>query len=483
MDVGFEEWIGSASTRCPRGEKTARHSRSGGIGMLACSHMAVNSLTRREVGNYTRAIVPTAHTSQPLVRHSLLRAFSLVIAPSALLVVVLGILFLAETGCSDRQKPAPFGLGTVDSSRTDVDVSALLVSPPVFDNHAETIVGAGDATTLYAGFFGPRRMRTLIRFAPLPTSRTVVSATVHLHVTGAAGDSVPLTVAAHRLLADWGETTTDETNVPAFDASPAATDTASPATGDSLLISLPSTVVQAWADTSGVNFGLLLVGAEANVLRKFAARTAVNDTLRPFLELVTTDLLGGSMTTEKILADRDAYVAQPDTASTAVAARLLFGKENGVARRAGLEFEIPAEVDSLSTVNSARLELALDTTAFRLAGSSVVVSVHEVISSIDTSAVVFRTQAEGTQTISADSESLSVAVTGLVAQERVAGRRSIRLLVRTQVETADTDLIAAASAEGAAGALFAPRLRLIVSRPEFAGKRAGAPATTVVGER
>ncbi len=460
--------------------------------MLARGLTTVNSLTRREAGNYTRAIVPTDHTAPRLVRHSLSRVSYSRLGTKAPRAGILGIwvlwatiavAFVIAPGCSDRQKSAPFGLGTVDSSRTDVDVSTLVVSPPVFDNHAETIVGAGDATTLYAGFFGPRRMRTLIRFAPLPASRLVVSATVHLHVTGAAGDSVPLTVAAHRLLADWGETSTDETNVPAFDAAAAATDTASPTTGDSLLIALPNALVQAWVDTSGVNFGLLLVGAEANVLRKFAARTAANDTLRPFIELVTTDLLGGGMTTQAVFADRDAYVAQPDTSSTAGAARLLFGKENGVARRAGLEFEIPAEVDTLSTVNSARLELALDTTAFRLAGSSVVASVHEVISSIDTSAVVFRTQAEGTQTITAASESLSVAVTGLVAQERLAGRRSIRLLVRTQVETADTDLIAAASAEGAAGALFAPRLRLIVSRPEFAGKRAGAPTTIVVGAR
>jgi hypothetical protein len=310
-----------------------------------------------------------------------------------------------------------------------------------------------------------------------------VSATVHLRVTGAAGDSVPLTVAAHRLLADWGETTTDETNLPAFDAAPAATDTVSPATGDSLLIALPSALVQAWADTATANFGLLLVGAEANVLRKFAARTAANDTTRPFLELVTTDLLGGGMTTQAILSDRDTYVAQPDTTSTVAAARLLIGKENGITRRAALEFEIPAEVDTFSTVNSALLEMALDTTAVRLAGSSTIVSVHQVISSVDTSAVVFLARPDGVETVEADTESLSVAVTAYVAQERAAGRRSIRLLLRVQAEGVDTDLISAASTEGAAGALFAPRLRLIVSRPEFVGKGVGVPTTLVVPAR
>jgi hypothetical protein len=266
----------------------------------------------------------------------------------------------------------------------------------------------------------------------------------------------------------------DETNLPGFDASPAASDTVPPGAPDSLLLPLPEALVQAWVDTGGVNFGILLVGSEAGILRKFASSEATSDTLRPFLLLETTDLQGQSPTTQAIPVDKDAFVAQIDTTGTATAPRLLIGRENGITHRAAIEFVLPPEIDSLTTVSSAHFELSLDTLGFHLAGATVDVGVHEVLSSVDTTAVVFRIQAEVTQTISAASDSLSVPITALVARQRLTNQRSIRLLVRTQSELLDTDLITAISSEGASGALFAPRLRLIVSRPDASEKTAMA---------
>lgn len=438
------------------------------------------SLTRRDARLYTRAIVPRSSRPRPLRSPTIPAWFARL--PVAAGLIAIAIALIAGPGCSDRQKTAPVGLGQLDSTRTDVNVTTVLDTLPIFDNFAETIVAAGDATTLYAGFFGPRRMRSLLRFSPLPSGRLVVGATVRLRVIGAVGDSVAQTIAVHRILADWTESGTDETTLPAFDATPAVTDTIPAGTSDSLLIDLPTALAQAWVDTSSTNFGLLLAGVEAGILRKIASSEATNDTLRPVLRLETTNLQGGSPETATIVAERDTYVAQPDTSSTAAATRLLIGKENGIARRAGIEFELPAEIDSLTTVNSALLELRLDPTAFRLAGTSVEVSVHEVISSIDTSAVVFRTAAEGTRTVTADTESLSVPITGLVAQQRLTRQRSIRVLVKTQTETLDTDMIAAISAEGASGALFAPRLRFIVSRVDSLAKAATLPAKAAGGE-
>jgi hypothetical protein len=381
----------------------------------------------------------------------------------AVLAVILAAAAAAIAGCSERDDVAPLGLGTVSPDRSGEIVRTVFAPAPRLDTASETLVGAGSSGAIYAGFVGDRPMRGLVRFAPLPSGRAVRAATIHLAVTG--GDSLPATIALHRVRADWGETSADATNLPAFDVAPIAS--AVSARGDTTLaIALPESLAQRWTDSPETNFGLLLEGLDAAVLRRFGSREASSG--RPLLVL-SSDPGDGSTVLDSIAADRDTYVASPDTASGgATATRLRIGPKDGFSCRAAFEFDLPVEVDSSATVNFAALELSVDPSIARAAETSVEVSVHEVVSAVDTSAVVFRAEAEATRAIAAGADTLSLPITGLVARQRLAGETRVKLVVKTRIETVGTDSLAVVSAEGAAAAadsLARPRLRLIVSAP------------------
>ncbi len=445
--------------------------------MLARAPGRVNALTRLLAGRYTAAIVPTAahpRTGTPRTGSLPSRTITRTRSTRAVLAALCAgtLVALGASSCSERSKPAPLGLGTVEPDRSDETVRTIFASPPAIDTFSETVVGAGESATLYAGSFGTREMRSLVRFSGLPSGRTVTGATLRLTVTGAAGDSTSETVLARRLRADWTESTTNAESLPAFDAEPVGQAASSPGVTP-LDVGLPASLVQAWIDSSAANFGLLLGGMEPALLRKFASSEA--DSGRPLLIVVS--LLDGASRADSVLADRDTYVTSPDTSiDRGAASRLLIGKESGFARRAAFEFTLPADLDSFATVNFASIELTLDANAARLrsGGTTISVQAHEVISPVDSSAIIFRTEPEGIRAVDAAAETLSIAVTALVGRQHIARDRRVKILVKATTESADTDMISAFSSEGASAAadsLARPRLRLIVSSPTAPGAK------------
>lgn len=374
-----------------------------------------------------------------------------------LLVSCLLLTAAIGAGCSDRDEAAPVGLGTLEPGRFEVDVRALFVSP-LIDTYAEIVGGTGESRTLYAGDFDGRQMRSLVRFSPL-SSGIVREAQVVLRVIGSAGDDGPVTIAAHRVLTDWLEGTVDITRLPEFDSTAVATAVSAP--GDTTLsFSLPIDLVQAWIDSSGGNNGLYLTpSGPASTLRKFAS--AESDSGKPFLRIVRSS--GGTDVTDSVRADRDTYVARPDsTENPAAAERLLVGRSNGFTVRSAFEFVLPESLET-ATVNFAQLELRLDRDDADLEDSTFIVTAHEVISAVDTSAVIFRIESDAVVSMTSSSDSLAFNLTLLAGRLRVTGRRNLKVLLKAPFEIADTDHIAIVSSEGAAADSLRPRLRLIVS--------------------
>ncbi|MFN0152621.1 MAG: DNRLRE domain-containing protein [bacterium] len=383
----------------------------------------------------------------------ILRALGVAFAAAAALSLTLG--------CSDRDEAAPVGLGGLEPGRFEENVRAIFASPPITDTFAETVVNTGESKTLYAGYFESRQMRSLLRFTGIQ-SGIVREASLHLKISGRAGDAMPVSIALHRVNADWNEGTADATTLPAFDSLAVAT-TVSASTDTTLVAALPVPLVQAWIDSSSTNQGLLVAPANVSTtLRKFASTEA--DSGRPFLRIVRS--AGGSNIVDTLFAEKDTYIARPDTTLDRRGAnRLLAGRQNGFTLRSTFEFAFPAEIDDATTVNFAQLELRLDRAAFRLEDSIFVVAVHEVVSAVDSTAVVFVNSAETTTTITSSSDTLALNVTSLAGRMRIAKNARIKVLVRAQVETADTDHISIVSSEGAAADSLRPRLRLIVSSP------------------
>jgi len=379
-------------------------------------------------------------------------------------------------GCSDRDKAAPVGLGGLEPGRFEENVRAIFASPPIIDTFAETVINTGESKTLYAGYFDAREMRSLLRFTGLQ-SGIVREASLHLKIFGRAGEDAPASIALHRVTADWSESTTDATSLPAFD-SLAVANVTSASTDSTLVAPLPASLVQAWIDSSSTNQGLLVLAAMAPTLRKFASTEA--DSGRPFLRILRS--AGGVDAVDTLFAEKDTYVARPDTMENRRgASRLLAGRNNGFTLRSTFEFEFPEEIDNTATVNFAQLELALDRAGFRLEDSTIVISAHEVVSAVDSTAVVFLTSAETATTMTASSDTLALNVTSLAGRLRLTKSARIKLLVRAQIETADTDHIAIVSSEGAAADSLRPRLRLIVSSPADAETLFARPAGAAAG--
>ena len=410
------------------------------------------------VRRYTLAVV------LPSSRRNCLRAPSVAPARAAgkrSFFLFASFLLLAAAlgaGCSDREEAAPIGLGTLEPGRFEVDVRALFVSPRT-DTYAEIVSSTGESRTLYVGDFDERQMRSLVRFGSL-SSGIVRDARVIFKVMGSAGDDGPITIAAHRVLADWLEATADITRLPAFDSTAAATVVSAP--GDTTLsFPLPVELVQAWIDSSGGNHGLYLTPSEpTTTLRKLASVEA--ETGKPFLRIVRSS--GGSDVTDSVLADKDTYVAHPDTTEDrAVAEALLVGRRNGFTLRSAFEFVLPESLETTATLNFAQLELRLDRDAAGLEDSTFIVTAHEVVSSVDTSAVVFRLDSEALATMTSSTDSLAFNLTLLAGRLRLSRLTRLKVLLKSPIEAADTDHIAIVSSEGAEADSLRPRLRLIVS--------------------
>jgi hypothetical protein len=400
--------------------------------------------------------------------------------PAFIGLFAIGLAGALGTGCAERDKASPVGLGTVEPGRIDALVGTTYATPPVLDTFAETVINTGESATLYAGYFGPRRMRSLVHFSGLP-SGTVQEASLHLRVTGDAGDAVSASIRVHRVLSDWSESTDDADTTLQFDANPAVIVASAP--GETALVAaIPTTIVQTWVDNEANNDGLLLAPDNTvAVLRKFASSEA--DSNRPFLRVVS-QLAGSEARTDTLFADRDTYLTAPDTtASNRTAPLLLAGRQNGLTHRTALEFELPADVDARSTVNFANLEVSLDPKAFGLFDSTISLAAHEIVSAVDTSAVVFRTAAEGSADLTQSSDSLAISLTSLVGRQRLAGERRIKVLLRATGETLDTDFVAIVSSEGAGASAPGPRLRLIVSTSEPADTLLLAPSAAAATER
>lgn len=380
---------------------------------------------------------------------------------SSFLLLASFVFFAAAlgAGCSDRDEPAPVGLGTLEPGRFEVEVRTLFASPPLVDTYAEIVSNTGESRTLYVGDFDGREMRSLVRFNLLSPG-IVREARVVLKVTGSAGDEGPLTIAAHRVLADWLEGTADITRLPAFDSTAVATSVSAP--GDTTLsLSLPIELVQAWIDSSGGNHGLYLApSGPASTLRKFASDEA--DSGKPFLRIVRSS--GGTDITDSVRADRDTYVARPDSLEDRTAAeRLLVGRRNGFTLRSAFEFVFPESLEATATVNFAQLELRLDRDAADLEDSTFIVTAHEVISQVDTAAVIFRLDSDAIVNVTSSSDSVAFNLTLLAGRLRISHLTRLKVLLKAPLETADTDHIAIVSTEGADADSLRPRLRLIVS--------------------
>lgn len=386
--------------------------------------------------------------------------------PGSIAPVLFGLAaaaMMAAAGCSDRGKTVPIGLGSLEPGRFEELVQTYFASPPDSDRYAESVTSAGDSPTLYVGYYGPRQMRSLIRFSPLP-SGLVRQARVVMTVTGSAGPAVPLSIEAHRVRIDWNETIVNDTLPPEFDVDPIATVVSAP--GETLLaFDVPESLLSTWGADAANNTGLLLtpVGTDST-LRKFGSSEAL--TKRPFLRLVL-DTGGGAETVDTVFADRDAYLAKADTTrDRAVEPILQVGRENGFTYRSTLIFRIPEVIDERSTINYANLELFVDKPRSGVGDTSFAIGAHAPVPGAPDSLALFLTTPEGLANVSATSDTVALLLTDFVARLRLARSDSVRVLVRSAVELADTRFVAFVSEEGAAAdPSRAPRLRFIVSSP------------------
>ncbi len=199
---------------------------------------------------------------------------------------------------------------------TDVELTAMR------DNTLYTVIdevnsnGAGQH--LFAGHLQrdpDGRRRAVLWFdlaGVIPPGATVLSAQLRLQATRTNGTNNPMTL--HRLLADWGEGTSDAGEPggqgaaatpsdatwhhrffpaqpwanPGGDFDPAALSTlVLSGTGTYTWPSSPAFVaaVQSWANHSAANFGLILVGDEVleGTSKRFSSREATNPAHRPVL--------------------------------------------------------------------------------------------------------------------------------------------------------------------------------------------------------
>ena len=216
-------------------------------------------------------------------------------------------------------QPAPAGSVTLEPAQDNT-----LYGP-------DGTVSGGQALCLFAGrTSGTALRRTLLTFdvaASVPAGAVIDSATLTLHVSmSPPGNTNPQTVALHRVLAEWGESTSGAGVCAGGGAAATgdatwthrffSTDLWATVGGDFAVAPSASLVVpwtndgfatwgstismvgdvQDWLDNPTGNFGWILVGNEAATqsVRRFDSRESADPALRPELVVTFTPKAAGS---------------------------------------------------------------------------------------------------------------------------------------------------------------------------------------------
>ncbi len=206
--------------------------------------------------------------------------------------------------------------------------AASVAIPALRDNtlyeDAAGLLSNGAGEYLFAGLTNqPKKRRALLAFdvaAAVPDGAVILSAQLVLEMSQTISGATP--VALQRVLADWGEGTSDAPNAEGGGAAStlgdatwihtfwATTTWASPGGDFSATASATQSVagdasytwgstaamvadVQAWLDTPAQNFGWVLVGDESTSAsaKRFASRENATEASRPRLEIVYGEIV------------------------------------------------------------------------------------------------------------------------------------------------------------------------------------------------
>ncbi|MEM4459492.1 MAG: DNRLRE domain-containing protein [Archaeoglobaceae archaeon] len=186
--------------------------------------------------------------------------------------------------CDDKNACSP-------ENYTDVGVIKVIEirdQSMIFDSYVSSRysnTNYGTSTLLYAGYSTTLRItRTFIKFA-LPSELNnvkILNATLYLYKSGQIGSPTAIKLQAHRVLADWSETTIKWNNQPPFSQTP--TNSITPPTTNLYLGWNVTSDVQAFVDGTP-NYGWCIKSSNENlgVLIRFNSKE--NAANRPYLRI------------------------------------------------------------------------------------------------------------------------------------------------------------------------------------------------------
>ncbi|MAF27254.1 MAG: DNRLRE domain-containing protein [Gemmatimonadota bacterium] len=321
------------------------------------------------------------------------------------------------------------------------------------DFHLDLALGtAGSLESLLAGERHGVRATPVLRFSVFPDSGTTLdSAVLFFSVTSASGDADPVAFSVHRIDTEsWTESmalnahtdTTDTTDtVFSWMADTAAVIELPAATGGNALVPMTE-LAQFWTDNPDSNHGMVLSPMPgANALLEIASSESEVDTLSVQLHLYWTGADSAEVLTVPPTDDTYLMEKTPDWDSlTGFPGRITVAR--GVPARGILRFEMP-ELGDRATINRAELTLHADPSesdldAFTL-GAFRVSDTTWVSDGIHPDSLLVEGLVYDPQEVTAETDSLVLAVTGLVSRLYSMGNEGI--LLRATDERRDADYL------------------------------------------
>ena len=374
-------------------------------------------------------------------------------APVALTAAV--ICLALASACGTREDNT-LGVAFIEDRAEIKAVRAIDVSPPATtDDYQQTTqaLGTGTSSVILVGEQDGFLARTFARFdaTALPAAGvTITAATLDVVFLGGTGDSLPLSVAVHRVTGAWSEAGQD--TIPAF--APNALDTLEldPQNAQDTLRFDVAGIVQLWVDQPDSNLGLALVPVEGS--NRMTELSSSETTLFP---RIYTSWNTGAVDTSTIAnATEDIFLVTTD--STFVPLADLPGRmtvARGFPARGFVRFDIP-DLGARATINRAEIVLYVDPALSHFDQFGLVYQrvLGEMFEDGNTSVdpTLF-----GNATVTADADSVVSVVTGLVASLVTTVNRGLQ--VRALDERPDTDYVRFHGFDTAEPDL-APRLRI-----------------------
>ena len=282
--------------------------------------------------------------------------------------------FLFSFGCVEEANPV--GANLIPKK----DAQILKVDTLYATGHSTTYFPSNNSGTdlFFVGNYGSITSWGLLQFqlfADTVFGRPILSASVRLKVISHQGDSLAeLSFVPYRMLAPF---TGDSLTYDSLQANPSFYYDPTPMgkifsrshinDTEYIVFSLDTAVVRHWflslADT--VNYGMLLMPTNTNVIKGFYSYSAADSAISPMLTVTWLDTLGIVQTFHDTIST-SRYLAYIDSTSLNVNRKMLYVL-SGVPYRGVLNFDV-SKLPSPCVINNATLSIAQNTQLTQLSG-------------------------------------------------------------------------------------------------------------------